>query len=353
MKISVKENEIKDQFLLYNKIKNNIRKELLIFIYHSNRSYKELIEYTGLKPGSLYHHLNILVPLIEKIDHGMYQISDQGRQIVESNYITSKINQKPLVTNIETNDTPTINHERIEKSLDLDNEARSQNQSPAQNLELNLDQELKYLKDQGQNQELKHLKDQIPDQSLAKFPNQITSPPLEPPSTTFDTILATIWIQPSSYILILFVGAVSIILGFLGVSLAGSAIYVSRPVNPYLINITSFLLGILSLLLIEEFISKNDIYSKLKFIFIIRIISMLPGSIIGLSLLLLFYSGVTPPYSIYPIIFMITIIFGNLTATTGIYYLRNETIPNSIIYASIPSSIDLLLGVVILLSVNN
>ena len=46
-------------------LQNEHRKKILQETYKSPIRYNDLIEITGLKPGSLYHHLNILTELVQ------------------------------------------------------------------------------------------------------------------------------------------------------------------------------------------------------------------------------------------------------------------------------------------------
>ena len=77
---------------------------------------------------------------------------------------------------------------------------------------------------------------------------------------------------------------------------------------------------------------------------------MLPGTVISIGLFLLFTSNVVPPASIYPWLFMISLIFGTLTTAIGISYLRSQPLEKSIDLAILVTIIDLLLGTIILLS---
>lgn len=84
-------------FALYDKIKNKNRKAILLAVYRHPVRYNEIMEMTGLKPGSIYHHLKVLEPLVEKVDQGIYQITDQGREVIETLNLVEKPAQKPAV----------------------------------------------------------------------------------------------------------------------------------------------------------------------------------------------------------------------------------------------------------------
>ena len=298
LKKQINESLIKDNYKLYNRIQNEKRRKLLLFIYEQARNYTQLIEYSGLKPGPLYHHLNILEPLIEKLTHGQYTITEFGREVVEKMNFVDDTNRKPLINRFSKHNGP----------LSVVPGERQVNDN----------------KDRGLNFE----------------------------SNTWNDPLAIIWLGNSNYILITLTISIMILLGIQGISFAGSAIYAVGGNIAFSFDIIAFILGLSSLYYLEMFQTKNKIYNQFKFIFTIRIISMIPGTIVGISLLLLYMSGENPPSQAYPWIFGITLLLGTFVAATGIHYLRGQPFNQSLLIAVVPGMIDLLLGLIVLISGN-
>jgi len=78
---------------------------------------------------------------------------------------------------------------------------------------------------------------------------------------------------------------------------------------------------------------------------------MMPGVIVGFALLILFTGGIVPSISAYAVIFVITLVLGTLVAASGIFFLRGISKEDALLYAIVPGVVDLLLGLVILISV--
>ncbi len=296
---------IKQNYDMYNRLQNSHRKKLLIFIYQEPKNYTQLMEFSGLKPGSLYHHLNVLIPLIEKRGHGLYAITEEGKSIVEEMDFVDEAERKPIVNSIdsanETEDAeiigkPIIKKDPIKTEVDI-----------------------------------------------------IGSSPISEINHDGKDPLALIWLGLPSYILVGIVLTTVILLSIIGVSLAGSAVY-SIGKNAFLFDLVSFVLGIGALYYIEVTIFRNSIYNRLKYSFIIRILSMLPGVVIGIGILLLFISDIMISETAFPWIFAISIVMGTLFASSGISYLRGTTFARALVIATIPSFIDLLLGILILIN---
>lgn len=276
--------ELEENYELYNKLKNENRKELLLFIYEQPRTYKDLIEFSQLKPGSLYHHLGILDPLIEKIDHGLYKITSLGEDLItRMNFISSK-DLKPSIS------TSNVDHSSIENL-----EGRS-----------------------------------------------IVTSKLQPDR------LEVIWLSSLTYVNIIVSLSLMIILSIQGIAIAGSAIYAIGGVATIIIDLLALTLGIGVMYFIEEVVFDYSRYERLKFITFIRIISMAPGVIVGMTLYLLYLVGFSAFPADFTVLFSLSIVLGTIVAASGIHFLRGLTLGDSLIYASVPAIIDLLIGVVVL-----
>ncbi len=297
---------IKQNYDMYNRLQNDHRKKLLVFIYQEPKNYTQLMEFSGLKQGSLYHHLNVLMPLIEKRGHGLYAITEEGKSIVEELDYVDVVERKPKV-----------------KSGDSSNETEGTEISKP------------IIKKMSTKTEVN-----IEEANSSVFP-EIKQGGKDP--------LALIWLGIPSYILVGIVLTTVALLSIIGISLAGSAIY-SIGKNAFLFDLVSFILGIGALYYIEITIFRNSIYNRLKYSFIIRILSMLPGVVIGIGILLLFISDIMIGEGAFPWIFAISIVLGTLFASSGISYLRGTTFGRALVIATIPSFIDLLLGILILLN---
>jgi hypothetical protein len=296
----IEETILKDHYELYNRIQNDKRKQLLIFIYQQNRNYTQLNEFSGLKPGSLYHHLKILDPLIEKQAHGLYVITNLGRKIVEELKLIDPIDRKPVIGNALVHEQPTFDSSNGDiKKQELENDRKTEVKNTAIN---------------------------------------------------WSDPLAVIWIGQSSYFLIGTTFIVMILLGLQGISFAGSAIYAVEGNIVFAFDIVAFLLGLGSLWYIENLTARIEVYNRIKFIFTIRIISMIPGIIVGITLLLIYLGGGSITPSIFPMIFVFTIFLGTIVAAFGIHYLRSQPFNIAILIAVIPGFIDLIIGGIVLIA---
>lgn len=279
---------VKENYELYTRIQNDKRKQLLSFIYLQSRKYKELIEFSGLKPGSLYHHLSILEPLIEKRGHGLYYITELGAKIVEDMDLVDLRNTKPIIkSDMEVN----LSSSNVEKI--------SQNNNTKGSL---------------------------------------------------DDKLSLIWLGKINYTILGIVVIVSIIMALQGIALVGSAIYAPGIELAIKFDIAAFILVIFSLFIIETIKQPQPIYNQIQFIITIRLMSMLPGTIMSIGLFLLFTSDIIPSNSIYPWLFMISLISGTFTTAVGLSYLRSQSFQKSLDLAILVTLIDLFLGIVIIIS---
>ncbi len=253
-----------------NRLRNKNRRLILKQIYKEPQRYQDLITLTNLKPGSLYHHFRILGELIEKSKHGVYEITELGKQVIEHFGLIDSSTIKPAV-------------------------------------------------------------------SYSAFASNV------------EETLSTVWIGYSTYILWIFIFAVTFLLGLEGVSLAGSVIYQIGYPASFLFDITAILLGWVPIFLIYKIQGSTKKREYLFETLMIRSFSMFPGSIFGLSIYLLFLTDNFIGENIFTILFVISLIAGLIFSSTGVYYLSNKSLSDSILISLIPTSIDLMLGIVILL----
>ena len=267
--------DIRIDFEYIDRIKNKHRKAILLALYKSPQHYKELVSLTNLKPGSIYHHLGVLEPLARKTDHGLYEITSMGTDLLEALNLVEK--QKPKVS--EQKD------------------------------------------------------------------------PIEISSDSQDNLLVNVWLGKVNYILIIFTLSITFGLTYFGVALAGSALY---PIGDWrvilIFDALAFLLGWSAYYFSEILTLKNRIYNIFKFTIAIRVLSMLPGAIVGLSLFILFIFGITPSDSFYPWLMGITTILGYVLAASGLYYLRGRDRALSLLISGIAGSIDVLFGLIVFFS---
>lgn len=279
---------VKENYELYTRIQNDKRKQLLSYIYVQSRKYKDLIEFSGLKPGSLYHHLSILEPLIEKRGHGLYYITELGKKIVEDLNLVDINSTKPKIKS-----------------------------------------------DLGVNPSSQEIDSISPTDSV---------------TNTIEDNLSLIWLGKMNYIILAIIVAISTIMAMQGVALAGSAIYATGKELAIKFDLAAFILVVISLYAIETFKQSPPIYNRIQFIITIRLMSMLPGTVMSIGLYLLFTSDIIPSASIYPWLFVISLILGTVTTAVGVSYLRSQPFQKSLDSAILISIIDLLLGIVILMS---
>lgn len=164
-----------------------------------------------------------------------------------------------------------------------------------------------------------------------------------------EDLLSNIWIGYSSLLLLFFILAMTVLLGSEGVSLAGSAIYYIGFPESFIFDIVAIFMGWIFLVLVFLIQGSKDRREYLFETSLIRSLSMLPGSIIGVTIYLLFLFDNSPSQAIFDLLFGVTLILGLVLSSTGVYYFKNKTMKDSILIAIIPSSIDLLLGMVIFL----
>ncbi len=296
-------------FEFVDRIRNNNRKKILIAIYLSPQHYSDLVELTNLKPGSIYHHLKVLEPLIQKMDKGVYEITPMGAKLVESLGLVKASEIKPRINTSSTVETESITN--------LENNTATINEIDTGPI---IDPSLIKTIVDDVDEEKEHIVDQL-------------------------------WLGKLNIILAIITLSVTVLLSIYGVSLSGSAIYSTHTLSlTVTFDLLGFTLGWLILYLSEYLFSKYPTYNQLKFTLNIRLLSMLPGVIVGLALFLLFINGIVPSEVIYPWIISITTILGLLIMVNGIYYLRGKDIFHSVLLAASVTISDVLIGLVVLLS---
>lgn len=324
MMIEINSSELISKYEMYNRLQNDKRQSLLVFIYESPKSYSQLMEYSKLKPGSLYHHLNVLMPLIEKKGHGLYSITELGREVVEGMNLVQKDKSRPTISDQD---------EKLKTDHDLKAD-KSDNNSLSDTTVID--------KKQGE----VHINI---GSEVGILDEEITGIMSKRSKIDWDDPLSTLWLGPPSYIIIGIIVVTSIILATQGIALAGSAIYVVNDIA-IAFDIFALIIGIGLLYYIELGIYKNQVYNKIRYITIIRVLSMLPGTVMGIGILLITFSGVMLSSAVVPWLFSISIFFGTLFSATGISYLRGTSKYRALVIASVPSLMDLFLGIIIILN---
>ncbi|MHA2503536.1 MAG: winged helix-turn-helix domain-containing protein [Candidatus Kariarchaeaceae archaeon] len=256
---------------LYQRIENSTRKNMLRYIYSAPRTYSELMEFTQLKPGSLYHHLRVLDSLIVKQDHGLYSITDEGRKLVETLELTDTTRPKVIADG----DGPRI--EIVEQ---------------------------------------------------------------------IDQIL---WLGLPNVVIIATLIGVSLFLGLQDIVIAGSAIY-SVDGLALLFDLVAIVLGWFALYIIERLVFSTQTYHAALYALVIRVMMMLPAGIVGIVVTLIYYSGGRISELGFSVLFAITVGLGYILAVNGIEYLRGIDRKTAVNVAMVPSGIDLLIGIVILIA---
>lgn len=325
--IDINSFELKDKYEMYNRIQNDKRKSLLVFIYESNKNYTQLMEFSKLKPGSLYHHLNVLMPLIEKKGHGLYTITDLGKEVVERLNLIQKDETRPKISDLNKN-------YEFEKSAE-------ENIVETYPILITSDEvDIEKEQDEAQSERSSEINILVE----SKIEGMIKKSNID-----WDDPLSALWLGKPSYIIIGIIAITTIILAIQGIALAGSAIYMVGDLA-FAFDLFALFIGIGILYYIELGIYKNQVYNKFKYITIIRVLSMLPATVMGIGILLITYSGVALNDGVIPWIFSFSIFFGTIFAASGISYLRGTNKYRALVIASIPSFMDLFLGIIIILN---
>ena len=87
-----------DRTDLQNVFRNKHRKMIVRELYRESKKYVDLLKLTGLKPGSIYHHLRILETIVEKNDKGWYQLTQFGLKVSDEFEISDVRSIKPVVS---------------------------------------------------------------------------------------------------------------------------------------------------------------------------------------------------------------------------------------------------------------
>ncbi len=164
-----------------------------------------------------------------------------------------------------------------------------------------------------------------------------------------EDVLSNIWLGYSALIMWFFIFVVTLLLGTEGVSLAGSAIYSIGYPTSFLFDLVAVTLGWFPLILIYKIQGSTDSKEYFYETFLIRSFSMFPGSIFGVSIYLIYITNNSISESVFPWLFSISLIAGLIFSSTGVYYLKNKNLSDSILISLIPTSIDLMLGLIVLL----
>ncbi|OLS29087.1 MAG: hypothetical protein HeimC2_02820 [Candidatus Heimdallarchaeota archaeon LC_2] len=164
-----------------------------------------------------------------------------------------------------------------------------------------------------------------------------------------EEVLSNIWLGYSALILWTFILIVTVLLGSEGVSLAGSAIYSIGYPTSFLFDFIAITLGWFPIVLIYKIQGSTKPREYLFETFMIRSFSMFPGSIFGLSIYLLFITDNLISENVFTWLFSVSLIAGLIFSSTGVYYLKNKSMTDSILISLIPTSIDLMLGIIVLL----
>ncbi len=260
------------------KIKNKTRKEIVIFLFSEPRSYSQLISHTRLKPGSLYHHLKVLDPLVEKKESGLYSLTSLGRTLAEEQGLINFMNiqQKAHVSRISTESTTDESGQPVDYS---------------------------------------------------KF---------------WESGMGLFWG--------LIILAVSILLGISGVAFAGSALYRVKFPFSFYYDLSAFVIGFVILLMSELFMLRFPQESLRVPVLTVRIISMVPGALMGVSVYVLYLQNIYLNLLAFNIIFTITVFSGLIVSAISIKYFQGFEFRTSLFLATPMILSDLLIGVVVLLS---
>jgi DNA-binding HxlR family transcriptional regulator len=272
-------------FELIDKINNKNRKIILIELYKNPLHYHEIMSLTNLKPGSIYHHLKILEPLVQKFDQGIYEITELGRNIIEQLELIPIDFQKP-----------NMKISRIS----------------------NISQTKKV--DEG------YLKRSDVGSELGDY----------------------FFIGKYSYLIFLYVVFISLSLINYDIVIAGSAIYKVPPGTAVYFIIIAFFSGWITIFMLEDVFRNLPKFVIVKNTLLVRLISMFPPSIIGTSLLVLYINGYTLFATAQIIIFILSILVSLLLSSKAHSFLNGTDIRIALQVCGFMVIIDLLIGVVVI-----
>ncbi len=307
---------------LMDKVRNKNRRKMLLMAYRAPVRYHEILEETGLKPGSIYHHLRVLEPLIEKEGQGVYRITETGRLVVEALEMVE--DRKPVVEdgkpavvdlNSVVKDSKPVGDQSgsASKSVVIESSDGSTSDDPVISGNLSLE-----FSGNHQSEEL-----------LERFEE--------------------VWLSRYAWVLLGLSLVVSILLAFSGVSLIGSGIYRGNSFALAL-DLFAFLVASGLLYVIEDMTSKYSPRSRLSNVLLIRLVSMIPAVIVGMTVFFLYVGGVLLNQTGFNILFVVTVMLGWVLATAGISVLRGKSLHYASLMAFVVTLSDLLIGLVLVLS---
>ncbi len=311
---------------LMDKVRNKNRRKMLLMAYRAPVRYHEIFEETGLKPGSIYHHLRVLEPLIEKEGQGVYRITETGRLVVEALEMVE--DRKPVVEdgkpavvglNSVVKDSKSVGDQSgsASKSVVLESSDVSTSDDPVRSEVISGNISLEF-SGNHQSEEL-----------LERFEE--------------------VWLSRYAWVLLGLSLFVSILLAFSGVSLIGSGIYRGNSFALAL-DLFAFLVASGLLYVIEDMTSKYSPRSRLSNVLLIRLVSMIPAVIVGMTVFFLYVGGVLLNQTGFNILFVVTVMLGWVLATAGISVLRGKSLHYASLMAFVVTLSDLLIGLVVVLS---
>ncbi len=174
----------------------------------------------------------------------------------------------------------------------------------------------------------------------------LTKPQVTQISSQLEDTLTEIWRNKRSYIIFVAIAAMAFHLAQLNVAIAGSAIYAVKFVSAFWIDVVAFFVGIALLTYASNFWTKTY---ALQLAITIRMASMLPSTVIGAALLLLFHSGIPITGLANSILFVLSFLAVIAIVFSGVHHLLGKTREQAMLLTITIGMTDLLLGVIILL----
>jgi len=289
----------------------------LLRAYIAPVRYNEILSETGLKPGSIYHHLKVLEPLIVKQGQGVYIITETGRAVVEALEMVE--DKKPVVV-----DSPTA----PEKSAQVTSLSSPLPQS--------------------------HVVSEAPSNddntlSTSQLSSQFGIDTQKSVENSVTERFSELWISRYVWIFIILNLTVSLLLAIFGISLIGSGIYRTGSLA-FAIDMIAFFIAFGLLYTIEDLTSQYSPRGRIFDVLLIRLSSMLPAVIVGITVYILYLGGVTLSQVGFNVLFVITVLLGWFISLSGISFLRGRSVQYGSILAFLTTISDLLIGLVMILS---
>ena len=298
---------------LMDKVRNKNRRQILLRAYIAPVRYNEILSETGLKPGSIYHHLKVLEPLIMKQGQGVYIITETGRAVVEALEMVE--DKKPVVVDSQKSAQVASLSSPLPQSQ-VDSEAYSNNDTPLSNSQLS---------------------SQVGIDSQKSVEISVTER------------FSELWVSRYVWIFVILTLTVSLLLAIFGISLIGSGIYRTGSLA-FAIDIIAFFIACGLLYTIEDLTSQYSPKGKIFDVLLIRLSSMLPAVIVGITVYILYLGGVTLSQVGFNVLFVITVLLGWFISLSGISFLRGRSVQYGSILAFLTTISDLLIGLVMILS---